>query len=301
MLYGCDFQPYQRYFKKPLQTLQGTLTIREGIIIYLQDGQGNRAAGEIAPLTWFGSESLAQALAFCQGLGGRISESEIFQIPESLSACQFAFASAWRELKEPIQPLEVSNFSYLLPAGRAALSQLAQQSPQRCYKWKIGVEDIGTEIGIFREILHLLPPFAQLRLDANGGLDHSTARLWLTECDRSNRVEFLEQPLGVSELGAMQQLSREFFTPLALDESVATYRQLQDCYAQGWRGIFVIKAAIMGYPHKIKDFCQEKQLDTVFSSALETTVGRKAALRLAQEVMLKERALGFGVEHFFAD
>jgi O-succinylbenzoate synthase len=301
MLYGCEFHSYRRYFKKPLQTYHGILTIREGVIIHLEDAEGKKACGEIAPLPWFGSESLAQALAFCQDLGGRISESEIFQIPDSLSACQFAFASAWRELKEPLPPLAVQNFSYLLPAGRAALSQLTQHPRESCYKWKMGVEEINTELEIFRQIIAVLPPAAQLRLDANGGLDYSPAQCWLRECDRSNRVEFLEQPLGVSQLAAMQQLSQEFSTPLALDESVATYRQLQDCYAQGWRGIFVLKAGIMGYPHRIKEFCLEKQLDTVFSSVLETPVGRKAALRLAQEVMTKGRALGFGVEHLFRD
>ncbi len=37
----------------------------------------------------------------------------------------------------------------------------------------------------------------------------------------------------------------------------------------------------------------------MFSSVLETNIGRKSALRLAQEYPRKERALGFGVQQWF--
>jgi O-succinylbenzoate synthase len=109
----------------------------------------------------------------------------------------------------------------------------------------------------------------------------------------------MEQPLDVGELPQMLALAQEFTTPLALDESVANLRQLKYCYEQGWRSIFVIKPAIIGYPYLLRQFCQEYTIDTVFSSVFETAIARQACLQLAQELMVKNRALGFGDGHWF--
>ena len=68
----------------------------------------------------------------------------------------------------------------------------------------------------------------------------------------------------------MSELSNQYSTPLALDESVATLTQMQACYQRGWQGIFVIKPAIAGFPSQLRKFCQEHKIDAVFSSVFET-------------------------------
>ena len=94
-------------------------------------------------------------------------------------------------------------------------------------------------------------------------------------------------------------------TAIALDESVATFQQLQQIYDQvGRKVIYVVKPAIAGWPQRLLDFCLHHQLDVVFSSALETPVGRNQAVQLAQTLWaqgIQKRALGFGVGHWFAD
>ncbi|HAA31219.1 MAG TPA: o-succinylbenzoate synthase, partial [Cyanobacteria bacterium UBA8553] len=90
-----------------------------------------------------------------------------------------------------------------------------------------------------------------------------------------------------------------YSTPIALDESVATIDQLEECYQKGWRGIFVIKVAIAGSPKRLRQFCQKHDIDTVFSSVFETSIGRQAALQLAAELSNPNRAVGFGVNHWF--
>jgi O-succinylbenzoate synthase len=99
----------------------------------------------------------------------------------------------------------------------------------------------------------------------------------------------------------MLELSRQYSTPLALDESVATLAQLQNCYEQGWRGIFVIKPAIAGFPSQLRQFCQTHPIDAVFSSVFETAIGRTTGLSLAAELTSSDRAVGFGVSHWFSD
>ena len=73
MLYKFDFRTYQRNFKPPLQTSHGIWDVREGIILRLVDKNGRIGWGEIAPLSWFGSETFEQALEFCQQLPAKIS------------------------------------------------------------------------------------------------------------------------------------------------------------------------------------------------------------------------------------
>ena len=137
-----------------------------------------------------------------------------------------------------------------------------------------------------------------MRLDANAGLSYEEAKFWLEICDHvQTNVEFIEQPLPVQKFSEMLELSANFKTAIALDESVATLTQLQDCFEKGWRGIFVIKPGIAGSPSRLRQFCQQHKIDAVFSSVFETSVGRQAALQLAAELSRSNRAVGFGMNN----
>jgi O-succinylbenzoate synthase len=335
MAYRFDFRPYKRQFARPLVTNHGSWDIRAGIILRLQDGMGRVGWGEIAPISWFGSETLEQAVDFCRQFSQEITVEEISSIPDTLTACQFGFESAlgrreggkegrrdgvmegrrdgnqkcWGigDFLKVNAPLFSLPHCGLLPTGEAALTagENLWNQGYRTVKWKIGVDAIARELTIFHKLIQNLPVSATLRLDANGGLSYEQAKLWLENCDEINncesspKIEFIEQPLPVGELQSMLTLSRDYQTAIALDESVATLNQLIGCYQQGWRGIFVIKPGIAGFPSRLRQFCQQHQIDAVFSSVMETAIGRQAALQLAQELTLKPRAVGFGINHWF--
>jgi len=308
MLYQFEFRTYQRKFKRPLQTSHGIWEIRAGIILKLTDENGKIGWGEIAPLSWFGSESFEQALYFCNSLPANILEEMIFGISAELPACQFGFESA---LSNEDNEEENNRYSGLLPAGETALSavQMLWKQGYRTFKWKIGV--IEQELNVFQQLVKAMDNLgdrekALLRLDANGGLNYSQAETWLKTCDNvleipnfSVKIEFLEQPLPVTQFEEMLELSAAYATPIALDESVANLDRIQECYDQGWRGIFVIKPAIAGSPSQLRKFCQTHNIDAVFSSVFETQIGRQAALNLATELFPNSRALGFGTDCWF--
>jgi len=301
MLYKLELSLYQRPFKTPLKTAYGMWKIREGILLKLIEENGNFGEGEIAPISWFGSETLDDALNFCKSFSGFISKKDILTIPNNLPACQFGFESALPSTNKPLnKPLKNSA---LLPTGISALSAWKPlwEKNYSTFKWKIGVAETNEELKIFEQLIEQLPTNAKLRLDANASLNWETTNQWLQVCDAWGKVEFLEQPLPITQLEAMVKLSQQYSTALALDESVATLNQMQACYQQGWRGIYVIKPAIAGSPTKLRQFCQTYKIDAVFSSSFETSVGRKAALNLASELSLKNRDVGFGVDHWFAE
>jgi len=283
MVYRFEFRPYQLRFKRSLVTCHGVWSTRDGIILRLTNETGT-GWGEISPISWFGSETLEQALDFCRQIPGEITDETIFSIPDELPACQFGFESALGGLGSTPLPTPPSlTYSGLLPAGEAAIEawQTLWQQGYSTFKWKIGVHETQEELEIFEFLTHTLPASAKLRLDANGGLKLQEAHLWLWTCDNVNannelpvEVEFLEQPLSVDQFQEMLELSSCYATAIALDESVATLNQLAACVQKGWQEIFVIKPGIVGSPSRLRQFCQQHDIDAVFSSVFETAIGR---------------------------
>lgn len=295
-----DFRMYRRAFKTPIVTSHGDWHIREGIILKLETDTQEIRWGEIAPLPWFGSETLREAREFCQTVKENQSLPE--SIPPHLTACQFGFACATEGLSKPEKTSDNWEYSYLLPAGIGAIAA-AQQAitfGQKTFKWKIGVHSLASELAIWEKLQTIISP-GKVRLDANGGLTTAEAQEWLRAADASGGVEFIEQPLPPEQLQEMIQLSQEYRTAIALDESVATASCLEACYHAGWRGIYVIKPAIFGYPEKLRQLCTQYSLDLVFSSVFETKIGLQGILQLAKELANPGRALGFGLKQWFAE
>jgi O-succinylbenzoate synthase len=316
-----DVRAYCRPFRQPLSTAHGLWAQREGLILRFEDDQGTVSFGEVAPIPWFGTETLEQAKDFCDRWPRHFAPAQTAQIPETLPACQFGFSTTRcrGSLKKFPQAEQVphqnpgiftpKDICALLPAGTAALSgwQSLWQQGHRTFKWKIGVTDLESELAIFQQLTQTLPAASQLRLDANGGLTPDSAESWLQACDRAPiPIEFIEQPLAPNLiLDWLPQVQGRFATAIALDESVATLQQLQRVHQQvGDQVVYVVKPAIAGFSQSLLDFCRQNRLDVVFSSALETPVGRNRVYELAQNLWaagLPQRSLGFGVGHWFAD
>ncbi len=310
-------KPYCRQFRQPLLTAHGYWHWREGLLVRLEDNSGRVGFGEIAPIPWFGSETLAQAAAFCQNQATVITDP--LPIPDTLPATQFGFGAALEQLRASPQSArpqapQPAALCGLLPTGAPALTAWKPlwQPGTRTFKWKIGVAPITQELAWLETLMQSLPATGRLRLDANGGLTMTEAEDWLAVCDRLNAapdiasIEYLEQPLAPSQIAAMQQLANRFKTAIALDESVATAHQLHQHYRQGWRGLMVVKPAIAGCPHRLRTFWQQHTPHLVFSSAFETVVGRQIALALAAEydqhvAPVPSLALGFGTLGWFED
>jgi o-succinylbenzoate synthase len=312
MKVSLSWKAYQRPFRSPLETCHGLWSTRHGLWVTLKDGQGSIGHGEIAPIPWFGTESLEQAIAQLKILPAELTEGELFSVPNFFPATQFGLGSAWENLLDPSSQTDTSdhlkdsnpfNTGCLLPTGEAAFSAWQEfwSKGYRTFKWKIGIAPLDIELNWAQKLSLALPETARLRLDANGGLTAETAQTWLEWCDSTPQIEYLEQPLPSDKLPRMQQLSQSFRTPLALDESITTLQQLQTSHLQGWRGVMVIKPALAGYPQLLREFLQKASPDTVISSAFETKIGRKAIEKLARQFQNPDRAVGLGVNHWFDD
>lgn len=304
MNYRFAFKPYRRPLQPALRTAHGVWAEREGFLVRLEAESGRVGLGEIAPIPWFGTETVAEAEQICRGLGERVTAAALEEIPASLGCVRFAFAAARAGADGLAADVGSARLpvTALLPAGRDALAVVATklEAGYLSFKWKVGVGAVDDELALFDDLLATLPNYAKLRLDANGAWDRRVAGKWLARC-AERPVEFVEQPVKPEDESTLRGLAEDYPVTLALDESVTQLAAAQRWQSMGWRGIFVIKPSLAGPLSELAAWIAKTKPDVVLSSAIETTVGREAILRAALTQPLTKRALGFGIGAVFGD
>lgn len=301
MVYRFAHKPYRLPLAQPLRTAHGLWHEREGLLLRLEDASGRVGYGEVAPIAWFGTETLAEASACCAQLGGEVAADGLDAVPARYGCLRFALAQARAETG----PANVSArlpVAALLPAGKPVLAALREkiEAGYLAFKWKVGVGAVDDELSLLDDVLAQLPAHARLRLDANGAWSRRDAARWLERC-AERPVEFVEQPVGVDDRDALLGLAADYPVTLALDESVVRLEQAREWQALGWPGVFVIKPALAGTLAELTAWATATKADIVLSSAIETTLARTAILRLALTHSLTKRALGFGTGGILGD
>lgn len=160
------FKTYRRPFRRPLQTGHGEWAVREGILLRLEREDGSIGFGEVAPLPWFGTETLEHACQYLEAGRGTVPEA----VPPELPCTRFALDCARGALAET--PAKTFHVAGLLPAGPEAL-EVAEKLLSEGYstlKWKIGVTPMESEQRVATQLFRLLHGRGILRLDANGAL-----------------------------------------------------------------------------------------------------------------------------------
>ena len=300
-MYLFSAKSYRRPLRAPLRTAHGLWAEREGLIVRLEDGNGRVGYGEVAPLPWFGTETLAEAAEVCRKFGATVEGEVLDAVPARFGCVRFALAQARMQSAKVVTSTRLP-VAGLLPAGREALAVLPAklEAGYLSLKWKVAVGAVDDELGIFDDLLAALPAYAKIRLDANGGWDRRQAAKWLERC-AERPVEFVEQPVKPDDEAALLGLAADYPVTLALDESVTDLSAARRWQGKGWSGVFVIKPALTGPLDELVAWAAETKADVVLSSAIETALGRAAILRAALTQPLTTRALGFGVGEIFGD
>jgi len=311
--YLLSHRRYRLPFRAPLRTAHGVFDVREGLLVRLEDERGQVGYGEAATLPWFGTETEEVVEDLVRALGSEPEANDLDRLPAAGGCLRNAVASALEmiaggDLPES-KPLPVAA---LLPAGRAALARIGPlgEAGFRTFKWKVGVGDLEDELALLDDVCARLPDGARLRLDANGAWNRRQAERWL-ERTAERPVEFVEQPsfAKASEGAALVRrvedtlmgLAGDYPTPLALDESLVGDGDVERWLGAGWPGVYVIKPALCADVGTALKRLAAAKAPVVFSSALETALGARAALGWAFRWNGPVRALGFGVWPLFAD
>jgi O-succinylbenzoate synthase len=309
--YRLQSRRYRLPFRVPVRTAHGVWSEREGVLIRLENDDGVTGYGEAAPIAAFGSESVEEIVAICTRWGEYVNAAQLAEVPARFGCLRNALAAAQApKLAEERRYLAVAA---LLPAGRGAIDTLKEKADAgfRVFKWKVGVADPADELALLDDVCAALPSGGKLRLDANGAWDRRRAERWLERC-AERPVEFIEQPCAAGsarEMDLLLGLAGSFPTPLAIDESLGREGDFERWLGAGWPGIYVVKVSLLGDVAAVMERLAKAKAQVVFSSALETGIGARAALRVAfswrePAIGAKEslpRALGFGVWPLFAD
>ncbi|HEY4247580.1 MAG TPA: o-succinylbenzoate synthase [Lacunisphaera sp.] len=301
MSHRFRYKPYRLPLRVPLRTAHGWWREREGIIVRLENEAGEIGFGEIAPIPWFGTETMVEAEEICRKFSDMVSDDLLDNTGERFGCVRFALGQA-RERRAAAASANRLAVAALLPAGREALRVFEEklEGGFLAFKWKVGVGAVDDELALLDDLLARAPAHAKLRLDANGAWTRREAGRWLAACaDRP--VELVEQPVTPEDEDSLRGLAADYPVTLALDESVVRLSEARRWQAMGWAGVFVIKPALAGTMAEISEWIVETKADVVFSSAIETTLGRSFILQTALTQSLTNRALGFGVGEMFGD
>ena len=314
MRFTLSYRRFSLPFRQVVRTAHGPWAMREGLLVRLADETGRTGYGEAAPIPWFGTETLAECESTLETLGPEADEETLAAVPARLGCLGAALAMA----RAAIVPAGATPaparhgtlaLAAVLPAGTAVLAAVERRLELgfRVFKWKVGVAAPEEELPLLDDLLACLPAGARVRLDANGAWDRRRAERWLAAA-AERPVEFIEQPIAAGARGAddlLLGLAHDFPTPLALDESLAGPGDLVRWLDLGWPGWWVVKPSLLGDPSAaLARLASTPGVAerVVFSSALETGVGARAALRLAARWPAgRLPALGFGVYPLFED
>ncbi len=158
MAYLFEFKRYRLPLAATLRTAHGSWTEREGLIVRLESEAGRVGFGEIAPLPWFGTETLAEAEEICRKFGHKVTDRVLDGVPGRYGCVRFALAAA-RTGPAPGPGQSRLPVAALLPAGREALAVLPAKLAAGflAFKWKVGVSAVEEELGLLDDLLAELP------------------------------------------------------------------------------------------------------------------------------------------------
>ncbi len=298
-----EWQKVSRYFREPLATIHGIWKERKSLLLRLTSPEGYTGYGEIAPLPWFGTESLEAVFAWLEERSPTITWPEIVALPPTMLCLRSALGCGWLAAMRQYPPLlrQSLRLSALLPSGRKAVMQMDRLLEEgfTCFKWKIQTSTFEEDLATVETLLHRLPEGAVLRLDANGSLSESSARRFLQQFSPHPQMAFLEQPLHPRFVDSLRRLLEEFGPKIALDESVTGWSSL--LRADGWgAGALVVKPALLGDWAGFLAGRQALRTPLVYSTALETGIGLAWAALLAGGDRYALPA-GLGIDNLFLD
>lgn len=138
----------------------------------------------------------------------------------------------------------------------------------------------------------------KIRVDANAAWDVEQAAQALTVLEKAaGGLEYAEQPCKT--VGELARLRRKISTPIAADESVRRADDPLEVARAQAADLLVVKLQPMAGIHRILQVVAEAGLPTVVSSALDSSVGIAAGLRLAAALPHLDYACGLGTARMF--
>jgi O-succinylbenzoate synthase len=160
-------------------------------------------------------------------------------------------------------------------------------------------QSLGQDIDRVMAVRDALGTTGRLRIDVNGAWTPEEALTALTRLDAAaGGLEYVEQPCA--SLEELATVRRAQHVPVAADEAIRVEAATPDALRRAV-DIAVIKVAPSGGIHRALASARRLDLPTVVSSALDTSVGIGAGVRLAAALPALVHACGLGTGTLLAE
>lgn len=316
---------YELEFRDPFISSSKTFLRRKGIQL-MQDDPAGQAYGDVAPLEGFSSESVDDALLqirkhirdiehFFENPAGNSDWNQFADSLHLYPSVRFGldtvFYDRLSKLKErplnkhfSIEARHSVSVNYILSGGREKIladMHEAWDSGYRTFKVKGGI-NFEYELELLTGMRNNFPAVV-IRLDVNQAWDLPSAIEHLNLL-KDIHLEYCEQPIPSGDMHAFSSLKSATTVPIAADESVRSYEDARLLIENRAVDYLILKPPLIGSYLDIVHIAQEAtehNIPVIFTSVLESGIGRLAIAHLASWLGSRNHAHGLATGQLFND
>ncbi len=315
---------------KPFRVSSWTIAARDIVILQIADpGTGLSGYGEAAPLQAFGTESLDECLSALEMFAREYSRSGLDA--ESLAGERLRIFNAMQGAPTARCAVETAMLDLLAREKRMTLAGLlgavsgsaripvnaivgggtieetlrsagrAVENGFTCLKLKVGAGTPDEDVERVAAVRALVGQHILIRLDANGAWDLPTAQEMLRRLAASD-IEYIEQP--VKSIQDLAVLKRQATIPIAADESAQLPAEAERIIREAAADVLVLKPMTAGGPlaaMRLAEMALSAGIDVVFTSFIDSSVGRHAVAQLCAAMPQLTRHHGIATGALFLD
>lgn len=305
ILKEIKYSPFSYKLKNPFQTSSGIISERKGFFVSALDELGNNSISECSPLPGFSSESYNEVEKFLSNELKRLLvneiKSDLFKIKQiaseitKLPSVRFALEQALFGLVMQHDKNFIQNNFY---AGKKTIpvnAVIGFDKPEnilakvekkyiagyRTFKIKVGRENFSDDYELVKLVREKFSNRITIRLDANGKWDIDSASDNLVKLSEFD-IEYIEEPCR--NLACLMKLAEHSKIPIAVDESLKTYENVEEVLKTPAIKFLVVKPMILGGIISAAQLIKEAEAygkKIIISSAFETPIGKSALVFLA--------------------
>lgn len=309
----ASYHKYILDFKLPSGTSRGVLTHKETWFIVLEK-DGKKGIGECGILRGLSVDDLPDyelKLAWtCQNI--HLGEEHLWNALLHYPSIQFGVEMAFQSLSSST-PFSLFPSAFTMGKGSIPINGLVwmgepqfmkQQIEEKlaqgfsCIKLKIGAIDFEQELQLLHFIrANFTPDKIEIRVDANGAFDSSTALIKLNQLSEF-KIHSIEQPIQKNDTDSMAELCKTTPLPIALDEEligVFNYQEKEALLLKIKPQYIILKPSFIGGFRGTEEWivlAEKYQIGWWITSALESNIGLNA---IAQWTFLKQNLMPQGL------
>jgi L-alanine-DL-glutamate epimerase-like enolase superfamily enzyme len=155
-------------------------------------------------------------------------------------------------------------------------------------KVKLGAISLSENIAIMQKIRELAGRGVSLRVDPNQAWDFAYTKDFLTALDKLEiAIDYLEQPVGKSQIDDLANLTCLGLAPIMADESLFSMSDLEEIIeknACSWVNVKILKSGGIAPARAIADLALASGVNVSIGSMMEGTRGVQAAALLASAI-----------------